>query len=459
MTRVLLIALCLPLPSLAGEFRVGFGEADISPEIGKKPVYLAGFGQDRKATGVHDPLTARAVVFADGGEKIAWVSVDVVGLFHPNVESIRKQLPGFKYVMVSSTHNHEGPDTLGLWGPNPFTCGVDPDFLAKVEAGAVAAVKAADQALAPAAAGIGTAAAADLLMDGRLPELKHDTITVLTFTKPGDKKLTGLLVQWNNHPEDLGSKNTEVSADFIGSVVKHLKAKYICPVAYFTGTVGGLMTSLNLPVKDATGQNMPIGFPRIEVYGKLIADRATKAIDAAAPVALTPFVVKSKPLLIPVDNPLYRLAWQVGTLKRDMYLWNNDPTPKEYVAAKDVAKPVGIKSEIGYLKLGDVDVAVIPGEIYPELTLGKVQDPADPGADFPDAPMEPGLYPNMPGKHKMIVGLANDELGYFIPKRQWDEKPPFCYGLKKAQYGEQNSVGPEAAPIICGEFLKLVKSK
>jgi hypothetical protein len=73
--------------------------------------------------------------------------------------------------------------------------------------------------------------------------------------------------------------------------------------------------------------------------------------------------------------------------------------------------------------------------------------------------MEPGLYPNMPGKHKMIIGLANDELGYFIPKRQWDEKPPFCYGLKKAQYGEQNSVGPEAAPIICGEFVKLVKSK
>ena len=25
----------------------------------------------------------------------------------------------------------------------------------------------------------------------------------------------------------------------------------------------------------------------------------------------------------------------------------------------------------------------------------------------------------------MIIGLANDELGYIIPKRQWDEKPPF----------------------------------
>jgi hypothetical protein len=55
----------------------------------------------------------------------------------------------------------------------------------------------------------------------------------------------------------------------------------------------------------------------------------------------------------------------------------------------------------------------------------------------------------------MLIGLGNDELGYFVPKRQWDEKPPFSYGLKKSQYGEQNSVGPDAAPIICSLFKSL----
>jgi hypothetical protein len=111
------------------------------------------------------------------------------------------------------------------------------------------------------------------------------------------------------------------------------------------------------------------------------------------------------------------------------------------------------------LKLGDLEIAVIPGEIYPELVLGKVQDPPDPGADFPDAPVEPSIYGQFKGKHRMIIGLGNDELGYIIPKRQWDEKAPFCYGLKKAQYGEENSVGPEAAPVICGQFKELVKGK
>src|ERR1700719_4634772 len=106
------------LPLSAGELSVGFASVDITPEIGKKPVFLAGFGQNRKATKVHDAISARAVVLADGDNKIALVSVDVVGIFLPVVEQIREKLPGFKYILISATHNHEGPDTLGLWGPS-----------------------------------------------------------------------------------------------------------------------------------------------------------------------------------------------------------------------------------------------------------------------------------------------------------------------------------------------------
>src|SRR5215211_6313047 len=112
---------------------VGFAEADITPRVeakARKPVYLAGFGHNRKATGVNDALFARAAVLSDGRQKIAVVSVDLVGFFHGNVEKVRKALPGFDYVLVSSTHNHEGPDTLGLWGPSPLKSGVDADYVA-----------------------------------------------------------------------------------------------------------------------------------------------------------------------------------------------------------------------------------------------------------------------------------------------------------------------------------------
>jgi hypothetical protein len=460
-TLVALTAVLLSAPAAAAaDFTVGFAEVDVTPELGKKPVYLAGFGQNRKATKVHDPITARAVVLADGADKIALVSVDVVGLFITSTERVREKLPGFKYVLVSATHNHEGPDTLGLWGPSPLQSGVDPDYLKKVEEGCAAAVKQADAARKPAAARIGTAAAPELVNDTRLPVVKHDELVAVRFADPKTGDPIGVLVQWNCHPEVLDDKNTEVTADFVHSTVKHLRESQKCPVAYFTGTVGGLMTTIRLEVRDEAGKELRDGtFEKAERYGTLVGKLADKALAGSVPISLTPFEVRTRALLVPIDNNLYRLGWQLGTLQRPLYAWDGNPTPKEFVLTKDISKPVAAKTEVGYLKLGELEVAVIPGEIYPELVLGKVEDPAAPGADFPDAPIEPAVYAQLKGKHRMLIGLGNDELGYFIPKRQWDEKPPYCYGLKKPQYGEINSVGPEAAPVICGVFRDLVGGK
>ena len=436
---------------------VGFAEVDVTPEIGKKPVYMAGFGQDRKATKVHDPIVVRAVVLKGEKLKVALVSVDVVGLFLPTVEHVRRELPGFDYVLVSATHNHEGPDTLGLWGPNPLQPGTDPGYLKKVADGCIAAVKAADStAKLVASSHVGTAVAPELLNDTREPFVKHDELVAVEFAGEGGKRL-GVVVQWNCHPEVLDSKNTEITADFVHYTVKYLQQKLGCPVVYLTGTVGGLMTTLKLSVKAVDGKELKDGtFEKSERYGTLLGQLAEKALAGKKPATIAPRAVRTRDILIPVENNLYRLGWQFGTLKRSLYAWENDPTPKEFRTTTDISKPAAVKTEVGYLDLTDLEVAVIPGEIYPELVLGKVQDPPDPGGDFPDAPIEPAIYPQMTrGKYRMLVGLGNDEIGYIIPKRQWDEKPPFCYGRKKPQYGEENSVGPDAARIICEAFREL----
>jgi hypothetical protein len=472
MKRLILLALLL-LPLAVAALRsdaqpadalfVGFGEVDVTPDPAKKPVYLAGFGKNRKATKVHDPLMARAVVFAHEKKKIAIVSVDVVGLFNDAAERVRKQLPGFTYVLVSSTHNHEGPDTMGLWGPNLFTSGIDADYMAKLEAGLVKAIQKADTTKTPVSAKIGTANAPELLHDGREPYVKHDELVALRF-EDANKKTTGIVVQWNCHPETLSSKNTEISADYIGYTVEHLKKKHQCPVVYLTGTVGGLMTSLHVEVKDDAGKALADGtFEKTERYGVLVGKLADKALADATPVKLTPLDARSQAFYLPIDNPFYVLGFNLGVLKRDAYLWKGDPLKADPIDDKidktDKKTRMCIKSEVAWLKLGDLEIAAIPGEIYPELVLSKVQDPPDKGADFPDAAIEPGIYAQMRGKHRMMVGLANDEIGYIIPKRQWDEKPPYCYGRKKAQYGEENSLGPETAPIVCAVFRSLMNRK
>ncbi|MDP3611618.1 MAG: hypothetical protein Q8R98_07185, partial [Rubrivivax sp.] len=58
---------------------------------------------------------------------------------------------------------------------------------------------------------------------------------------------------------------------------------------------------------------------------------------------------------------------------------------------------------------------------------------------------------------RMVVGLANDEIGYIIPKAQWDQQPPYTFGAAKQWYGEVNSVGPEAAPAIIEAIGALVR--
>jgi hypothetical protein len=449
--------LCAYAAGASDGLRVGLAAADVTPELGAKPVWLAGFGKGRRATAVHDPIMARALVLEAGGMKIALVSVDVVGLFHEVVERVRGQLPGFAYVLVSSTHNHEGPDTLGLWGANFFQSGIDPDYLKRVEAGIVQAVRQADASAQAAQARLGTARAPELLHDGREPYVKHDELVALRFVGK-DGKNVGVLVQWNCHPETLDSKNTEMSADFVAATVEHLQKQHGCPVVYLTGTVGGLMTSLHVEVKDENGKPLADGtFTKTERYGQLVGKLADRALAEAAPVVLTPFEVRTKDLFLPLENTFYQMAWKLGVLQRRAYAWSGDPYHAEPSDGKDAK--LCIRSEVGWLRLGALEVAAIPGEIYPELVLGQVQDPPDPGADFPDAPIEPAIYAQLKGRHRMLIGLANDELGYILPKRQWDEKAPYCYGRTKPQYGEVNSVGPSVGPIICAAFRALVSAQ
>ena len=128
-------------------------------------------------------------------------------------------------------------------------------------------------------------------------------------------------------------------------------------------------------------------------------------------------------MFLPLDNKLFLLARQLGVLKREAFLWTGDPYKAEAGEAdQGRTSRSACAREIAWLRLGDLDIAAIPGEIYPELVLDKVQDPADPGADFPDAPVEPAIYKQLRGPHRMLIGLASDEIGYIIPKRQWDEK-------------------------------------
>lgn len=444
-------------------FQVGFGSADITPALNAdKPVWLAGYSAGRQATGVHDPLFVRAAVLDDGARRVAIASVDLVGLQYETVLRIRARLPKLHYVLIGSTHNHEAPDVIGMWGRSIVHRGVDEAYIDLIINRTVKAIEEAEQKLAPAAAAYGAADDEALVGDSRLPIVKDPTLRLLAFRDTGErKKLTGLIVQWNSHPEALGSKNTQITADFCAATVAKLTKEHGCPVVYFSGALGGLMAPPKGVIKDAGGNELHEGdFAYSDKYGEAVADLATKAIVAAEPCRLTPLAVSSVQPLVPVENNLYRAGRALGVLRRKAYAWTGDPYKigESIEKAPDDAQ-MAIQTEVAVLRLGEIPVACIPGELYPELVYGKFPTAAEPGVDHPEAALEPHVTSIIPDKRWLLIGLANDEIGYIIPRRQWDSLPPFAYGRATSQYGEINSCGSGVTPVIMAALQKAFETK
>ena len=445
----------------ASPLRVGFASVDITPDPATQKVWLAGFSRGRQAQTVHDPIVVRACVLENSGKKLAFACPDLIGLFDEQVRGAEERLKsaGFETI-VSVTHNHHGPDTLGLWGPG-LASGIDPKYLKRVEDGIVQAVEEAAKGLVEVVARIGTVNAQDLLKDSRPPFVKMEELTVLRFDRVrGDSQNpAGIFVLWHNHPEFINSRTTALTSDFVGPVTGLLGKKFACPVFYATGAIGGLMSPIGLEVKaqeSADGKQYPSGsFEALAVYSQKIADRIGQGVEKTEPVSLTPWKLNQREIYLPVDNLIYRAGHQLGALKRKMHRWGGDVSKPGEGNDKDT-KPA-VRTRVGVLTLGEVQMALVPGEIYPELVLGKVPDPAPEGADFPGAAVEPHLLGQLKGKHKLVLGLAQDEIGYILPKRLWDAKAPWSYGRKDAPYGEINSLGPETAPLLLPLYGELAR--
>jgi hypothetical protein len=209
---------------------------------------------------------------------------------------------------------------------------------------------------------------------------------------------------------------------------------------YFQGCVGGLMTQLHttVPHRNGVDKFKEASYEKAQALGENLAILTVNALRGEKAWRPTDMqvAVAAKTIFVPMSG-LFNCGVLLGLVHPGWY-WGKG------------------KTELDVIRIGDLEILTIPGELYPEIAEGGIESPE--GADYPSAPIEvPPLRSQMKGKLNMIVGLANDELGYIIPKSQWDSKPPYAYGRTKApQYGEQNSPGPDVAPTIHHEALALL---
>ena len=421
-------------------------------------VWIAGFDNLVAAMGIHDDVWARTIVVDDGNVRLAIVSLDAIGFMHDDVVDVRNLIPksaGVDYTIVCSTHTHEGPDLIGMWGESPYKSGVDPAHMQYVKNQAAKSVVEAVKALRPSRLKFAydPDGADDLLIDTREPEVFDNGFRIIQAIDVENEKTLGTLAAWADHPETLWSENLLVSSDFPHYVREGIENGVyygdslmvegvggIC--VYINGAVGGLMTThprltLHIPftsdsVKEANYIKTKAQGDKLAMIGLSALDSSNDELDKAG-VSL-----RAKTIDLPIANPLFRLGALLGLLDRGMSGWMKS------------------RSEISVFSIGPASFVTVPGEIYPEIINGGVEAPD--GADFGIEPVEtPSIRSLMNGKYKFVIGLANDEIGYIVPKSQWDVKEPYAYGRNKSQYGEGNSFGPETAPILHSELMKLLR--
>jgi len=200
--------------------------------------------------------------------------------------------------------------------------------------------------------------------------------------------------------------------------------------------------------------------------GTEIGRLAERTLKSAKPVNVDSLSIRTDTVFVPMYNPNFRVAEAAGVFagRKPFYTNGNlDPAAEtrelpelgrlKYATGHD------IQTEVDYIQMRSAGVPVaeivtIPGEIYPELVNGGVTRYS--GADYPEAPFEPVLREQLKTKYQFILGLGNDEIGYLIPKAEWDEKPPWLNNAMEPWYGEVNSVGPDAAAAVLRALVALI---
>ncbi len=477
--------LSVALPAGA-ELRAGFGRASITPDApdtwtdvdgdgrftrkdrwedrngnGKfDAVWLAGFQNRRAAAGVADELEAVAAVFDDGAMRVGIVTADVVGLSRSFVESVRaahQQRLGLDYLLVHSTHNHNGPDTQGLWGSFWLRSGVDEAYMERLRARLGEALAAAASGLAPARLEVAEITGRDRrigTIDTRGPQVIDDGIRVALLREAAGGVVLGTLLNFGNHVELLWDRNFRLTADIAGYARRGLSAGLDYDGALYrpglggttlwlTGNIGGLITTGPetgvLDVRSGERIATP-SFEKARAQGYAIAEAVldTVATGGFAPVEVPRLRVHRRVFEIPVTNRLLVFGAAIGVLDRDV---------KHGFGART-------ETEAALVELGDLWIACVPGELYPEIAVGGITNPD--GADYEIEPVEvPPLRSAMAGRVNMMVNLANDAIGYIIPKSEWDVSRPYLYGAEDDTYGEVVSAGPDTARHVHGALMEL----
>jgi len=380
--------------------RIGAAKVSITP---KERVFLAGFDRNRVSEGVHDEIYLRAVTFEHEDDKLILISADLIGLLKDFIDSIRRRAAKIfnvkeSHIICCCTHTHSGPDTIGLWGPNYFTPGLNEMYMEELKRKFLLVINKALENMQDAIVKYSWKwiEPRGIVKNARDPYIVDRYLAVIRIENLSGKSIA-TIVNFACHPEVLDTHNKLITSDYPHYLRDYIERKIGGIAIFFNGALGGMLTP-DVRMRDFNEAKRVGEKLGREVVMTLAGERELKEIHIR---------VKNTKLRIPQRNKSFEEALRKGLIKRRMF--------GSY-----------IETEISLVNIGEISIATLPGEALPRIGIE--------------------IRGGMNGKCKLILGLANDEIGYIIPSDSWDD----------SKYEESMSLGPETADIILEELYKMI---
>lgn len=345
----------------------------------------------------HDDLWARAVVIEQGDLRLALVAADLFGMsltqIQPMIERVRAA--GVDHLILAVSHNHAAPDTIGVYGHYPA------EYIQYVEDQVVRVVSEAYASLRPVTQV--RAASRELPMDGarvmgyfrnaRNVGLVDPTLSLLQLVGE-DEQPIATLVNFACHVEGVEAGVVELTADFPGYMAQQIQADGGGMPIFLNGAVGGMVSGDNRARTHEAAREMGEGL------AALVRDLAT----TAQPPETFAFSIERRRVEIPMTNPSFKPLYEA---RRPLHEGR-------------------VVTEMSLVTLGECQIVTLPGELLPEVSFE--------------------ILEHMTGFPRMLVGLANDQLGYIIPPEDF----------RADSYEESMSQGPAAAPVVRDTAIRLL---
>ncbi len=285
-------------------FLAGIARSIITPPKG---IYQIGYGDRSKGnTGVHDDLTATALVLDDGTLRVAIVALDILTINEFVVDRIRTRLLPTE-VLLCCSHTHAGPITYA----DEKSPHKNRTYINSLEENVVDAVKRAESNLSAARLEFSDGEALvginrrkkmpDGTMEiGRNPDGPRDgsvqVVSVLKETNEINETRMATIVNYACHGTVLGPDNLLVSADWIGAMRQKVESKLGGLTLFLQGATADINPDMYWDDERA--------FQMVAEQGSSVAESVLAAIRSTSQkFSDTPLRIERAEAWMPTETP------------------------------------------------------------------------------------------------------------------------------------------------------------